>query len=221
MLDLKTKIQQIVNSFESGSKEGDYGCISLYEDGPNKIKQITYGKSQTTEWGNLRDLIKMYIDNNGKYAYFFLRYVDGIGVKSLVNDSDFILFLRKAAQDPIMHTTQDAFFDKHYWNPAMKWCDENKFILNLSKLVIYDSFIQSGSILKFLRNKFAEKIPLNGGDEKKWIFDYCEARLNWLQNHENPDVRKSSYRVKNLITAIKGENWDLSKNFLANGEEIS
>jgi chitosanase len=61
----KTKIQQIVNYFESGDKYGDYGCISLYEDGPNGARQITYGKSQTTESGNLQDLVKMYIENEG------------------------------------------------------------------------------------------------------------------------------------------------------------
>ena len=38
---IKNKIQKIVNVFESGTPDGDYGCISLYEDGPNVIKQNT------------------------------------------------------------------------------------------------------------------------------------------------------------------------------------
>jgi chitosanase len=221
MSDVKTKIEQIVNYFESGSKNGDYSCISLYEDGPNQIKQITYGKSQTTEWGNLRDLIKMYINNGGEYATFFTSYVDTIGVNSLVGNRNFISFLKRASEDPIMRSTQDEFFDKHYWQPAKAWYEKNGFKTNLAMLVIYDSFIHSGSILKFLRDKFAEKVPANGGDEQRWILEYCKARYKWLDNHSNPILRKTVYRVDNFLTAIKESNWDLSQTFVANGEEIS
>lgn len=221
MSDVKTKIEQIVNYFESGSKNGDYSCISLYEDGPNQMKQITYGKSQTTEWGNLRDLIEMYINNGGEHASFFASYVSTIGVNSLVVNRNFITLLKRASQDPIMHSTQDEFFDKHYWQPAKTWYEKNGFKTNLAMLVIYDSFIHSGSILKFLRDKFSERVPANGGDEQRWIFEYCTARFKWLDNHSNPILRKTVYRVDNFLTAIKESNWDLSRTFVANGEEIS
>ena len=95
---IKNKIQKIVNVFESGTPDGDYGCISLYEDGPNGIKQITYGKSQTTEWGNLPDLIKLYIKNTGKLSLNFVEYVAGsLGRVSLVNDKSFISLLKEAS----------------------------------------------------------------------------------------------------------------------------
>jgi len=221
MSDTKNKIQKIVNVFESGKADGDYGCISLYEDGPNGIKQVTYGKSQTTEWGNLRDLVKMYIDNNGQYSDVLHVFLDDIGRSSLVNDKNFIHILKQASKDEVMKQTQDAFFDKHYWQPAKAWYEKNGFKTNLSMLVIYDSFIHSGSILKFLREKFSEKVPANGGDEKAWIKSYSEARLNWLKNHSNPILRKTVYRVENFLTAIKEENWDLCKTFVANGEKIA
>jgi chitosanase len=220
MSDVKNKIQKIVNVFESGAPDGDYGCISLYEDGPNGIKQVTYGKSQTTEWGNLRDLVKMYIDNDGQYSDVLRAYLDDIGHSSLVSDKNFIHILKQASKDEVMRQTQDAFFDKHYWEPAKAWFDKNQFKTNLAMLVIYDSFIHSGSILKFLREKFSEKVPVNGGDEKKWIESYCQARLNWLENHSNPILRKTVYRVKNFLTAIEQENWDLSETFIANGQKI-
>jgi chitosanase len=217
----KNKIQKIVNVFESGKPDGDYGCISLYEDGPNGIKQITYGKSQTTEWGNLRSLVEMYIKNSGQYALHFVEYVAGdLGRVSLVNDKNFISLLKQSSLDPIMRTTQDAFFDKHYWQPAKAWFDKNGFKLNLSMLVIYDSFIHSGSILKFLRNKFTEKVPVNGGDEKAWIEQYTNARLNWLKNHSNPILRKTIYRVNDFLTAMQKNDWNLEQEFSANGQKI-
>jgi chitosanase len=221
-MEIKTKIQKIVNVFESGTPDGDYGCISLYEDGPNGIKQITYGKSQTTEWGNLPSLIKLYIENSGKLSLHFVEYVAGdLGRVSLVNDKSFISLLKEASKDPIMRESQDSFFDTHYWEPAKKWFDKNGFKSNLSMLVIYDSFIHSGSILKFLRERFSEKVPVNGGNEQDWILAYCKARLNWLKNHSNPILRKTTYRVNDFLTAIEKEDWDLSETFVANGTKIS
>ncbi|NBP02349.1 MAG: peptidoglycan-binding protein, partial [Proteobacteria bacterium] len=164
IVDKKTKIQSIVNVFETGSIAGDYGCVSIYNDGPNGIKQVTYGKSQTTEFGNLKDLIKLYIEKNGQHADFFKPYVDQIGKKLLYNDQAFISELKLVGTDPIMITAQNEFFDNHYWLPALKFCNTNKFVTPLAGLVIYDSYIHSGSILSFLRNKFQERVPVTGGN---------------------------------------------------------
>jgi chitosanase len=219
--EIKNKIQKIVNVFESGSPEGDYGCISLYEDGPNGIRQITYGKSQTTEWGNLNALINLYIKNEGAIAEKFEPYKEKIGYRSFVSDKAFIALLKEAAKDPIMQKTQDQFFDIHYWEPAKNWFTKNGFKLNLSMLVIYDSFIHSGSILKFLRNRFSEVTPALGGDEKEWIKAYVQVRHDWLKNHSNKILTKTIYRTQNFLNAIDAENWDLSGVFVANGTKIS
>ena len=45
-----------------------------------------------------------------------------------------------------MRQTQDAFFDKVYFQPAKAWADAHGFTLPLSMLVIFDSFIHSGQI---------------------------------------------------------------------------
>jgi chitosanase len=218
--EIKNKIQKIVNVFESGSPEGDYGCISLYEDGPNGIRQITYGKSQTTEWGNLNALINLYIKNEGDIAEKFEPYKDKIGLRSFVSDKTFIALLKEAAKDPIMQKTQDQFFDIHYWEPAKTWFTKNGFKLNLSMLVIYDSFIHSGSILKFLRNRFSEVTPALGGDEKEWIKAYVQVRHDWLKGHSNKILTKTIYRTQNFLDAIKKDDWDLSQVFVANGTKV-
>jgi chitosanase len=218
--EIKNKIQKIVNVFESGSPEGDYGCISLYEDGPNGIRQITYGKSQTTEWGNLNALINLYIKNEGDIAEKFEPYKDKIGLRSFVSDKAFIALLKEAAKDPIMQKTQDQFFDIHYWEPAKTWFTKNGFKLNLSMLVIYDSFIHSGSILKFLRNRFSEVTPALGGDEKEWIKAYVQVRHDWLKGHSNKILTKTIYRTQNFLDAIKKDDWDLSQVFVANGTKV-
>ena len=219
--EIKTKIQKILNAIETGKPDGDYANISLYDDGPNHIKQITYGKSQTTEWGNLSKLIDLYILKKGKHAEQFRPYQDKIGRITLVHDQFLLTILKLAGSDPIMIEAQDEFFDEHYWQPAKEWFDEKKFTLPFSMLVIYDSFIQSGSMLKFLRNKFPETTPVNGGDEKIWIQQYVKVRHDWLSNHSQQILVNSSYRTRNLLQGLKEENWMLDKTFIANDCNIS
>lgn len=93
--ETKNKIQRILNYIESGSQNGNYAAISLYNDGPNQIKQITFGKSQTTEWGNLNKLISLYVENNGKFADELKPYLQKIGKISLVNDANLLSILKK------------------------------------------------------------------------------------------------------------------------------
>lgn len=218
--DKKKKIQSIVNVFETGSILGDYANVSLYDDGPGNIKQITYGKSQTTEWGLLPVLIKEYVDNNGLYANAFKPYLDKLGKTSLVRDKTLIETLKNAGKDIVMVKTQDAFFDKRYWEPALKFATDNKFELPLSGLVIYDSYIHSGSIPSFLRKRFPASPPVRGGDEKTWIIQYLDERKEWLAHHSRPILRKTVYRVNNMIQAAKDGNWELDKVFNANGIKV-
>ena len=54
----KRLVERVINVFESGKPEGNYAAMAIFNDGPNNIKQITYGRSQTTEYGNLRELVQ-------------------------------------------------------------------------------------------------------------------------------------------------------------------
>lgn len=218
----KSKILQVVNVFETGTKQGKYDMLVIYADGSNNSRQITYGRSQTTEQGNLKALLQLYVVKKGKFAAQFQPFINDVGKKSLVDNVAFKNLLRQSARlDVIMQNSQDEFFDKLYYQPAQHFFEKNLFKNALSMLVIYDSYIHSGSIPAFLRERFPENIPLNGGDEKKWIKQYVDTRHNWLENHSRKILQKTIYRTQCFKNQIASSNWDLSKVIVANGTSIS
>ncbi|MBX9782113.1 MAG: chitosanase [Chitinophagaceae bacterium] len=220
----KTKILQIVNVFETGSTAGKYGSVTLLADGPKgsdgkPIRQITYGRSQTTEFGNLKALLQQYVNNNGLFAAQLTPYLSKIGKRpSLFTDTVLLKLLKDAGNtDPVMQKTQDVFFDQLYYQPAFGWFTTMKFTEALSLLVIYDSYIHSGSVPPWLREKFTEPVPKNGGDEKIWIQQYVTARHNWLANNSRANLRATVYRTQCFKNCISKSNWDLSQPVNANG----
>lgn len=223
----KRIVEHIVNAMETGSAEGNYADVTRLYDGPGNIRQITYGRSQTTEFGNLRDLIVMYSKANGSFSKNFETYVDGLGDNEighahLAGDTDLINLLKMAGRDPVMRETQDIFFDEHYWYPALNFFDREGFTLPLSMLIIYDSYIQSGRVHEFLRNRFPERSPARGGDEKQWITEYVDVRDSWLRKHFRPAVRTSAYRTSDYKGIIAAKNWQLDKlPIRANGVLVS
>jgi chitosanase len=219
----KRLIERVINVFETGTVNGDYSNISIYKDGPHDIRQITYGRSQTTEYGNLRRLVADYVNAGGLFSQQFQPFVDLVGSTPLTDNADFKNLLRKAGRDDVvMQRAQDKFFDEIYFKPAMKWATQNGFELPLSALVIYDSFIHSGSILWVIRNKFPENAPASGGDEKAWTTAYVNARHRWLASHPRPPVRATVYRTQCFKREIQRGNWDLSVFPInANGTQVS
>jgi chitosanase len=220
----KTRIVSVINIFETGTPDGKYDAISIYADGKpdvvkgRKTRQITYGKSQTTEQGNLKDLIADYITNKGIFSKHFEYYFPKIGIEPLVDNAMFKEVLTDAAQkDPIMRSTQDAFFDKKYYQPALTFCEENGFIIPLSILVIYDSYIHSGKVPTTIRKMFSEKTPREKGDEKAWIKAYVEARRKWLLRLPDP-LPTTVYRMDCFRAQIEANNWSLDKQIMSNGE---
>ena len=83
-------------------------------------------------------------------------------------------------------------------------------MLPLSALVIYDSFIHSGSILWPIRAMFEESPPANNGDEKAWTKAYVNARHRWLGNHRRQIVRRTVYRTECFKREVARKNWDLA-----------
>ncbi len=203
--------EQVVNVFETGSIHGDYGAIARFADGPNGVRQVTYGRSQTTEYSKLHDLVEKYAESGGSLSDELKPFVDKIGHTPLVDDDKFLDLLRQAGKDPVMQRVQDEFFDESYFQSAMRWASDNGFSQALSALVIYDSFIHSGSIPGFLRKLFPAKTPANGGKEQDWIAQYVAARDKWLRNHSNELLRKTVYRTECFNREIQRGNWDLSQ----------
>lgn len=221
----KERIEQVVNVFETGSKLGNYGKVTIYADGKNGSRQITYGRSQTTEQGNLRELLKDFCDRfpgNASYAEFrgccdIIRdRLPKVGRVSLVNDGEFVQALRVCGGMVCMRVCQDAFFERRYWLPAVAWAEANGFELGLSMLVIYDSFIHSGGILSLLRNRFPEVPPSKGGRERAWVTAYVRERRKWLLN-KGGLLAKTVYRMDAMQGAMSRDNWDLSRAVNANG----
>lgn len=219
----KSLIVRVINVFETGKPDGAYGLLVVMKDGPHRIPQITYGRSQTTEYGLLRDLVRRYVAAGGTFSAALAPFADDIGSKPLTDNLQFRDLLRRAGrEDLVMQRVQDEFFDERYFKPAMRWADQQQFTLPLSALVIYDSFVHSGGILWVLRSKFAENPPSLGGDEKAWIKSYTNARNNWLANHSNKLLPKTIYRTECFKHEIGCNNWGLSKAPIrANGVDVT
>ena len=219
----KRLIERVVNVFETGTVEGKYGVIAIYKDGPGNIEQITYGRSQTTEYGNLQELVKKYSGAGGTYSSKLKPFTGKIGITPLTDNQEFKDLLKKSGtEDPAMRKVQDVFFDERYYKPAMKWAADNGFILPLSALVIYDSFIHSGSILPLLRRMFSEATPGNGGNEIEWTTAYVNARHKWLSEHPREILRKTIYRTQCFKNEIARGNWMLGLTpVTANGRKVS
>jgi len=219
----KRLIERVVNVFETGAPDGKYDLLVIYPDGKNGSRQITYGRSQTTEQGNLSKLLMLYIQKGGTFADRFAQYMDRVGKKPLVDNPAFKSLLKTAAQqDPIMKSSQDEFFDLVYYLPALQFFERNAFALPLSLLVIYDSYIHSGAVPGFLRKRFGEFPPASGGDEKMWTTSYVDIRHQWLKYHTNPLLQKTIYRTQCFKNQIDGANWNLTNlPIMANGVGVS
>ena len=219
----KRVIERVINAFETSQADGDYGKITILHDGPHDIAQITYGRSQTTEYGNLWKLVRAYVDAGGTYSDRLRPYAPRVGNEPLTGDKTFRQLLRDAGRtDPVMQRVQDVFFETEYFRPAMKWADEHGFSLPLAALVIYDSFIHSGSILRTIRSTFPELVPSGGGSDRAWITAYVNARHRFLANHRRADVRNTVYRTRCFQREIKRDNWHLTQlPITANGVSVN
>lgn len=220
-MDKKSLIKKILLAFEQSSTKIKYNEIYKYNDGPNDVKQITVSFG-ITEYGNLKKLIKNYCFKGGKLTNEFISYTNDIGVKSLVNDDKFVGLLKESASDPIMQEAQEEAFDEMYINPAFEFCAKHNLVLPLSKLVIADSYLHSGSVPSVVRNMFSATLPDNGGTENTWVNEYVIARREWLANHSRKVLHNTVYRMDFMIDRIKKGDWELAQSpFIANDVKIT
>ena len=213
-------IKKVLLAFEQSATTIQYGKVYRFNDGPGNIKQVTLSFG-ATEYGNLSTIVRRYVAKGGRVADRLQPYVEKIGKTPLADDERFIKLLQEAGDDVAMQLIQDSAYEEMYIQPAMRWCEKNKLILPLSRLVVADSFLQSGSILSSLRNKFSAKIPSVGGDERKWTEAYCIVRKDWLANHSRKILNKTTYRMDFMLNCIEAEDWNLAKpEYRANGVKI-
>lgn len=209
-------IRKIINCFEQGKPEFQHHKIDNFRDGVfpgSSARQlqvtVSYGLTQT---GVLPEFIKEYISIGGKFANQLKPYADKVAKVSLSNDLNFQNILKKAAlEDKTYVDLIEDYFDRKYLNKALKWSSDNGFKTWLGKAVIADSFIHSGSILPFLRNRFPDKTPANGGEETKWLMAYLTVRKEWLKNHSDPILKKLWTRPQFYINELVRGNLELDK----------
>ena len=220
--DKKALMRKVINVFENDSQSPntDYSSIYIYPDGPGDRRQLTLGFG-ITEYGTMKKLVQVYINDSGKFADDFRPFLSKLGASPLVDNKDFRSLLVKASkEDVIFRAAEDKIFEDKYFMPALKFFNDNGFKEALSLMVILDSYIHSGSIPSFLRSRFPASTPARGGSEREWITQYVNVRHTWLANHSRTILRGTIYRTNFHKRQIANNNWNLEPPLLVNGVKI-
>ena len=125
--------------------------------------------------------------------------------------------LRATADDPVMRDVQDTFFDKTYFDPAMRTATGFGINTPLGRAVVYDSAVH-GSWAR-IRDRI-DGTPATMG-EREWIDRYVTERRNWLASHPRSDLRATVYRMDALRRLIDLAAWGLELPLVVRGAEIS
>ena len=216
----KRSIQAIINVFETGSALGDYGKVTLL---PGDSGHLTYGRSQTTlASGNLFLLIKAYTGaENARFGDALSAFLDRLEDTDLGLDHDITFrgLLQQAGDDPVMHTVQDEFFDRVYWEPAIKSAAFIGSELALGMATIYDSRIHGSWYL--MRGRTNDNHgELSAAGEKVWMANYIKVRRDWLATHSITLLHKTVYRMDALKELMDAEKWNLDLPITVRGNII-
>jgi len=206
----KKTAQAIVNIFETGRVRGEYGRVTLL---PGDSGHLTYGRSQTTlASGNLHLLVKSYCDQGGAaFKDGLSLFLQRLSARDLSLDFDLTLkdLLARAGNDPVMRDTQDRFFDRVYWKPAIDFAAALQLSSPLGISVVYDSCIHGAWIRMRDRtiNKFKKPPDINEND---WIGHYVDERKDWLAAHPNTLLHRTVYRMEAFQDLIRNDKWMLA-----------
>jgi chitosanase len=217
----KAAAQAIVNIFETGTIRGNYGDVTLMRGDSG---QLTYGRSQTTlASGNLFLLINDYAQrNDGAYSEAMKPYLSALEANdtALNTNSKFRQLLRDAGDDPVMQEVQDAFFDRVYWDPAMRSADALGATSALGAAIVYDSTVHGSwaHVRDMTRKEYGE---LSRIGEEAWMGYYVDERRNWLATHPNPLLHKTVYRMDSFKGIIAAKNWRLGLPLSVRGLSIT
>jgi len=216
----KGSCEAIVNVFETSRVRGKYDQVTLLK---GDTGQLTYGRSQTTLGsGNLYLLIKAYCAAaGGAFRDALSGYLGKLEARdaALNTDFDFRGLLRQAGADPVMQATQDAFFDRVYWNPSLADAARAGIGLPLAIAVVYDSHIHGSWLAMHKRTVGAAGAPAKVG-EKNWIRAYVDTRRAWLATHQNELLHRTVYRMDAFLGLIGEGRWDLDLPFTVRGCRI-
>jgi len=217
----KRTAQAIVNVFETGQPLGDYGKVTLLPGDPG---HLTYGRSQTTlTSGNLFLLIRAYVaERDAVFGPLLSGYLERLADADLTLDHDvaFRMLLQDAGDDPVMQAVQDAFFDRVYWQPAVRAAEMLGITTPLGTTAVYDSHIHGSWPRMRDRTSAQHGRPADIGEER-WIEAYLATRRAWLAGHPIPLLRRTVYRMDALKELISERKWTLRLPIRVRGVEIS
>ena len=205
----KKTAQAIVQIFETSKVMGDYGKVTLLKDDTG---HLTYGKAQTTlASGNLHLLIAEYCRTPGAALAgplsVFLPRLENRDL-SLDHDFAFRRLLRDAGDDSIMHDVQDGFFDRVFWQPAMRQMSAMGGSEALTAATVYDSTVHGS--WRRMRNRTNDRHgSMAQLGERQWVEAYLATRRDWLANHSNKLLQKTVYRMGSLQGLVDSSAWDL------------
>ena len=206
----KRTAKAIVTIFETGRPEGDYGNVTVAR---HDLGHLTYGYAQTTlASGNLHLLIKSYCSaTDAQFADDLGPYLPRLEVKDLSLDHDAACHavLRSAGNDPVMRATQDAFFDRVFWQPAATAAARQGIESALGTAVVYDSHIHGSWRLMRDRTNATHGEIAAGLDERDWVEGYVGERRSWLADHPNALLPRTVYRMDAFGRLIEAGAWDL------------
>ena len=213
----KKTAQSIINIFETGHPQGEYGQVTLLSGDSG---HLTYGRSQMTlASGNLYLLIKAYCQAPGaEFAAVLGEYLERLAHRdnSLDNHTQFRRLLHKAAADPIMRGVQDEFFHRVYWTPSVQHGNAMGINTPLGISVVYDSHIHGSWRRLQDRTNDAHGLA-NVIGQQSWIENYVQERRNWLADHSKSVLHKTVYRMDAFRQLIDAANWELALSFRVRG----
>ncbi len=216
----KQTAKAVVNIFETGRAQGDYGRVTLLVGDSG---HLTYGMAQTTLGsGNLYLLIKAYCAAQGAaYAGALKPYLQRLADIDLRLDNDMTFrgLLKDAGADPVMRETQDNFFDRVFWRPSAEAAARLGLVEPLSTAVVYDSTIH-GSWAAMRDRTLAKMGQPSAAGERAWVAAYVKERRNWLATHPNTLLGKTVYRMDTFETLIGTKNWQLALPMTVRGVRI-
>ena len=229
--DQKRAIDAVLSIFETGRvpSPSSYSTIAILKDGAG----ISYGKHQATDRAGSLDLVcKRYIELRGKRADELSAYMAMLKSNESVKHvpgspmpawlKNLVVLLRELGSESTMQAAQDEVFDRVYFEPAVKHCNELGLRHALSLLVIYDTCIHSGPLrVQSHAAAIQPKSPMDGGDEHSWVAAYLAERREWLSRSANQLVRKTIYRPDALSKLIASKNWSLAMPFTCLGKTIT
>jgi chitosanase len=217
-MDHIDKIKRIINVWETGKEALNVTDIYIFKDGKNESRQLTVGSGLTEQGGGIKKALEYYLLAQPKDP--IAPFVPLVGKTPLVANQEFRAHFGRVLDSPDWRGAFERVWAENYITPALEWATRHGFTLPLSILCVVDSWVHSGRVPDFLRARFPELPPSKGGNEKLWVIAYCKARGIWLANHSRRILRKTNYRVNDILRAAENGNWDLSKPFLANGKTV-